>query len=221
MSLKPTNSIFALFAGFFVLFSIPALAAPPKLEANDLAPLPSGELQPGTSLSFNLRYSGDPPTTLSLVVITPDGETVRVPAALPAGDPGEGVDVSWVYKPLNSGLYHYHFEAAAGDLGSVRYPEDSADDYTFDSVNLATKWIFFLVGAIISLLLLPFIVYSASRAFNKRSDAAGSARIGVFIGVLALYALFVYRFLPIYHLLGAGLGAVAVVGVLILLFSRK
>lgn len=219
--MKLTKSFFALIALFCIALAIPALAAPPKLAENSGATLPQGELQPGTSLTFNLRYSGDPPTTLYLVVLTPDGDTVKVPAALPAGDSTQGVDVSWVYKPLNSGIYHYHFEAAAGDLGSVRFPADSANDYTFDSVNLGLKWIFFAVGAVIALLLLPLIVYSASRAFNKRSDAGMSARIGVFIGVLALYGLFVYLFLPIYHMLGAGLGAVAVIAVLILLFSRK
>lgn len=221
LSLKLTKSVFALIAVVCITLAMPAFAEPPKLAENGGATLPQGELQPGTSLTFNMRYSGDPPTDLDLMVQTPDGDTIKVPAALPAGDSTQGVDVTWVYKPLNSGVYHYYFEAKAGDLGSVRYPTDSADDYTFDSVNLGLKWIFFAIGALIALLLLPLIIYSASRAFNKRSDAGMSARIGVFIGVLALYGLFVYLFLPIYHTLGAGLGAVAVIAVLILLFSRK
>lgn len=219
--MKLFTRISALACVLSLLLILSAAASPPTLKEIDNAQLPAGEISPGASLTFNLRYSGDPPTSLLLVVQTPDGDTVQVPAAPPAGDPSQGVDVSWVYKPLNSGPYHYHFEAAAGDLGSVRFPSDSSADYTFDSVNVGLKWITFAVGAAAALLLLPFVLYNAIRVVRKSSDAAGTARAAIFIGIVALYALFITLFLPIYHVLGAAIGGAATVALIVGLFSRR
>ena len=209
---------FALCLSFFSLTAAPA--APPKLEPAPNAEVP-GEVRPGQTLDFSMNYTGDPPSALNMVVQTPGGETVRIPAKASGGDPAAGVPVSWRFTPSESGSYKYFFEASAGDLGSARYPATPADDPQFVAVNLLTKYLVFLVGLGIGLLFLPFVVYLAARSANRRGDPGAAARVALLIGVIASYALFLYLFYSVYSVLLLGLAGVVALGLLIVLFSRR
>ncbi len=214
----PACLFFALCLSFL---SLPAVhAAAPKLEPVPNAEVP-GEVKPGQTLDFSMTYTGDPPSSLSMVVQTPAGETIRIPTKAPAGDTTAGVPVSWRFTPEGSGSYKYHFEASAGDIGSARYPTGPSDDPQFVAVNLLTKYLILMVGLGIGLLFLPFVVYLAARSANRQGDPGAAARIALLIGVIASYALFLYLFASIYGLLLMGLAGIVTLGILIALFSRR
>ena len=101
--------------------------------------------------------------------------------------------------------------------GIARYP--AADDLQFVSVSLVSKYIIFGVGLLVALFFLPFVVYMGTRSLNKRSDPAAAARIGLLIGVLASFGLYLYLFWSVYGGLGTVIAAIAALGVLIALFS--
>jgi len=203
-----------------LLCTMLAVAAPPKFEPISGQDLPS-EVRPGQALSFSMTYAGDPPTALTMVVETPGGETVRVPSKASGGDPSAGVPVTWPFTPSESGTYKYHFEAVAGDIGSVRYPTSPVDDPQFVAVNLLTKYLIFAVGLVIGLLFLPFVVYLAARSANQHGDPGAAARVALLIGVVASYALFLYLFYTVYGVLLLALAGVVALGLLIMLFTRR
>ena len=194
-------SVCLLFALCLSLFNVSVVhAAAPKLEPVPNAEVP-GEVKPGQTLDFSMTYTGDPPSSLSMVVQTPSGETIRIPTKAPVGDTTAGVPVSWRFTPEGSGSYKYHFEASAGDIGSARYPAAPTDDPQFVAVNLLTKYLVFLVGLGIGLLFLPFVVYLAARSANRQGDPGAAARVALLIGVIASYALFLFLFYTIYSVL--------------------
>lgn len=200
--------------------AISAFAAP-QLKSIPTQPLPGGEVKPGEPQTFSLTYQGDPPTALTLVMQTPGGDTVRVPTRASGGDPATGVVVSWPYTPTESGTYRYHFEATAGDLGSVRYPASPENDPQFVSPSLVTRYVILIVGLLVALLFLPFVVYVAARSLNKRGDPAAAARIALLLGVLASLGLYLYLFMSVYGALGDAIAAIGALAVLIVLFSRR
>ena len=159
-------------------------------DAGDYAakPLPT-EVKLNEPMEISLKYTGDPPTKLSLVVLTPDGETVTVPGKASVGDPATGVTATWPYTPTESGEYRYHFEAQAGDIGGVRYPASPADDYQFVVASPLTRYIVLGAGLLVCLLLLPFVSYTATRGLNQRGDPAAAARIALLIGLVAYIGL--------------------------------
>ena len=208
-----------LFTAILLLASI-AAAKSPTLEPIHGDRWPT-EVRPGQALSFSCTYTGDPPTSLTMVVLTPNGETVHVPAKASVGDASTGVAVTWPYTPTEAGTYHYHFEASAGDLGAVQYPTVTQGDLDFVSTSLVTKYIIFAVGTLIALFFVPFVVYVLARAVNKRGSPASAARIALLIGILASYGLFLYLFFHTYSLLENALAGLAALALLIVLFTRK
>lgn len=199
-------------------------AKPPTLELNDSHALPT-EVKAHESLEMSLKYTGDPPTKLSLIVLTPDGETVTVPGKASVGDPATGVSVTWPYTATESGEYRYHFEGQAGDIGGVRYPASPANDYQFVVANPLTKYIVLGLGLLICLLLLPFVSYTATRGLNQRGDPAAAARIALLIGVVAYVGLALCVLLldsaDYVKWLSFALGGVLILAVLVGLFSRR
>jgi len=218
--LKLRIAHFALIFSLCLITLSAAFAAAPTLEPIAHA-TPPGEVRPGDPQEFSMLYRGDPPTALTMVVLTPGGETVRVPAKATSGDPASGVPVTWPFTPSESGQYRYHFEAAAGDIGSVRYPATPTDDPQFVVVNLYTKYIILVTGLLIALLFLPFVVYVAARSANRRGDPGAAARVALLIGVAASYALFLYLFYTVYSALLLALAGVVALGLLIILFTRR
>jgi membrane-bound ClpP family serine protease len=216
--LRCTVAVFTL----FVLVGLAAHAAPPILTPID----PGGftqETHPGETRSFDVTYTdaqGDAPKTLDLVLETPGGQ-VTEHAAIPPGDPTQGIPVTWTYTPENSGAYRFHFEAVSTTGQSVRFPASPTNDYEFASVNPWTKIGIFIAGLIVAFLILPFVVYVAARSVNRQGDPAAAARIGLFLGVLASLGLYLYLFAADYGVLGIALASVAAVAILIVLFSRR
>ena len=210
--------------GLLCLLAAGAVAAPPKLEPNGSQPLPT-EVKLHELMELSLKYTGDPPTNLSMVVLTPDGETVTVPGKASAGDPATGVAATWPYSPTESGEYRYHFEAKAGDIGGVRYPVSPADDFQFVVASPVTRYIVLGVGLLICLLLLPFVSYTATRGLNQRGDAAAAARVALLIGLVAYVGLVLCVLLlnsaDYVRWLSVALGGVLILAVLVGLFSRR
>lgn len=218
--MKIIRAIVPLFA--LLLMCAAAGAKPPTLTPSVTNEAPT-EINAGTAETFTMVYQqaqGDPPKDLFMVVQTPQGATVRVaPPTVPIGDPTTGEDVTWVYKPLDSGTYRYHFEATSTTGSSVRYPP--TDEQQFVSVSLTSKYVILVIGLIVALFFLPFVVYVASRSLNKRGDPGAAARVALLIGVLASYGLFLYLFYTVYSILLLALAGVAALGILIALFSRR
>ncbi len=219
--MKPLFSKSAFVVAFCAL-AITAWATPPTLMPDGSFP---NSVLPGHTYIFPLTYKqteGDPPApkSLKMVLDTPGGQ-VSVPAVVPEGNPTEGMKVEWTYAPENSGQYQYHFEATSTTGAVARYPTGNASDLVFESVNLTSKYIIMLVGLVAALLILPYLVYTVSRSANKRGDASAAARIAIFVGVLAAYALYFYLFADVYHGLGLMIAAVAALAILITLFSRR
>ena len=206
------------------LLAAGAVAAPPKLELNDSHSLPT-EVKLNELMALSLKYTGDPPTKLSMVVLTPNGETVTVPGKASAGDPATGVAATWPYSPTESGEYRYHFEAQAGDIGGVRFPATPENDFQFVVASPVTRYIVLGVGLLICLLLLPFVSYTATRGLNQRGDAAAAARVALLIGLVAYVGLVLCVLLlnsaDYVRWLSVALGGVLVLAVLVGLFSRR
>ena len=212
----PSLLLLTLSAGVF--------AAPPVLKVIDGIPLPT-EIKLHEPMALSLSYAGDPPTKLSLVVLTPDGETVIVPGKL-SGDAsgGKDVPVTWPFTPTESGEYRYHFEAQAGDLGSTRYPESPANDFQFVVANPLTRYMVLGIGVLICFLFLPFVSYTATRALNKRGDPAAAARIALLLGLVAYIGLaFCVLTLSFDYVkwLGLSLAGVVVLAILVGLFTQR
>ncbi|MDQ2686375.1 MAG: hypothetical protein M3Y28_00745 [Armatimonadota bacterium] len=219
--MKTLRVIVPIFA--LLLVCAAAWAKPPTLTPSVTNEVPT-EINAGTAEPFTMVYQqaqGDPPKDLFMVVQTPEGATVRVaPPTTPSGDPQtDGINVTWIYKPLDSGTYRYHFEATSTTGSSVRFP--ATEDLQFVSVSLVSRYIIFGVGLLIALFFLPFVVYVATRSLNRRSDPAAAARVALLIGVLASFGLYLYLFWSVYGGLGIALAAIASLGILIALFSRR
>ena len=222
--MKPVFTRIVLALSLLCLLAGAAFAAAPKLDLNDSQPLPT-EVKLHELMALSLKYTGDPPTKLSMVVLTPDGETVTVPGKASVGEPSTGVAVTWPYSPTESGEYRYHFEAQAGDIGGVRYPASPANDYQFVVASPLTRYIVLGVGLLICLLLLPFVSYTATRGLNQRGDAAAAARIALLIGLVTYIGLVLCVLLlnsaDYVRWLSVALGGVLILAVLVGLFSRR
>jgi hypothetical protein len=222
--LKPVFFRIVLALSFLLITLAGVSAKPPTLELNDSHSLPT-EVKMHEPLEMSLKYTGDPPTKLALIVLTPDGETVTVPGKASVGDLASGVSVTWPYTPSESGEYRYHFEAQAGDLGGVRFPTSPANDYQFVVASVLTRYIVLGLGLLICLLLLPFVSYTATRGLNQRGDPAAAARIALLIGVVAYIGLALCVLLldsaDYVKWLSFALGGVLVLAVLVGLFSRR
>ncbi len=221
---RPLKPVLCRFAALFALFALATAvhASPPLLTPINPDSF-TQESHPGDTRSFNVTYTqaqGDAPKTLDLVLETPGGQ-VTEHAAVPPGDPTQGVPVTWTYTPQNSGTYRFHFEAVSVTGGSVRLPPSPADDYEFASVNPWVKIGIFVAGLVVAFLILPFVVYVGARSVNRQGDPAAAARIGLFLGVLASLGLYLYLFAADYGALGVVLACVAALGILIVLFSRR
>ena len=184
----PTLSRLLIALSLLLLTMGGAFAKTPTLKIVGNNALPT-EARRNEALAMTLQYSGDPPTTLNMIVLTPDGETATVPAKAPVGDPAKGVSVTWPYTPTESGQYRYHFEAQAGDFGSVRFPLSASDDFQFVVANPVTRYIVLGLGLLVCLFLLPFVSYTATRGLNQRGDPAAAARIALLIGIVAFIGL--------------------------------
>jgi len=225
--LVPSHALSRLFLAvtLLLLAASGTFAKPPTLEiAPNNNALPT-EARKSQALAMSLKYTGDPPTTLNMVVLTPDGETVTVPTKASVGDPAKGVLVTWPYTPTESGQYRYHFEAQAGDFGSVRYPLSPADDFQFVVANPITRYIVLGLGLLVCLFLLPFVSYTATRGLNQRGDPAAAARIALLIGIVAFIVLtlcvLTLNSVEYVKWLSYALGGVLVLAVLVGLFSRR
>ncbi len=223
VSSAPLSRLF-LALSLLLLTAGGAFAKAPKLEIVSNNALPT-EARRNEVLAMSLKYTGDPATKLNMVVLTPDGETATVPAKTPVGDPAKGVLVTWPYTPTEAGQYRYHFEAQAGDFGSVRYPDSPADDYQFVVANPATRYIVLGLGLLVCLFLLPFVSYTATRGLNQRGDPAAAARIALLIGIVAFIGLtlcvLTLNSVEYVKWLSYALGGVLVIAVLVGLFSRR
>lgn len=222
--MKPVFMRIVLAFSLLCLLAGVAVAAPPKLELNGSQPMPT-EVKLHELMALSLKYTGDPPTKLSMVVLTPDGETVTVPGKASVGEPSTGVPVTWPYSPTESGEYRYHFEAQAGDIGSVRYPASPADDFQFVVGSPLTRYIVLGAGLLVCLFLLPFVSYTATRGLNQRGDPAAAARIALLIGLVAYIGLVICVLLlnstDYVKWLSLALGGVLILAVLVGLFSRR
>lgn len=222
--MKPVFIRTVLAFSLLLMMAASAWAKPPTLELNGAQALPT-EVRLNEPLEMSLKYTGDPPTKLQLVVLTPDGETATVPGKASVGDPATGVPVTWPYTPTESGEYRYHFEAQAGDLGGVRFPTSPANDYQFVVASPLTRYIVLGLGLLVCLLLLPFVSYTATRGLNQRGDPAAAARIALLIGVVAYICLalcvLVLPSVDYVKWLSLSLGGVLVLAVLVGLFSRR
>lgn len=200
-----------------------AWATPPSLQPIPGITFPT-EVQPGHVCSFTLRYiqhEGDAPTTLKMVVETPSGPATAQPPTTEGNDPATGVTVTWTFTPVNIGSYRYHFEAVSSTGGTARYPESASQEMELTSYSLGLKYLILAIGLLIAMAFVPFVVYTGTRAVNKRGNPAAAARVGLLIGVLASYGLFLYLFNTIYSPLAMVLAGVGALAVLIALFTRR
>ncbi|MDQ2798536.1 MAG: alkaline shock response membrane anchor protein AmaP [Armatimonadota bacterium] len=224
--MKPIFANIALALSLFFLVTVPASAAAPTLEQPSNANFPV-EVVPGNTYIFHLIYkqpSGDMPKKLVMHLDTPNGP-VPVPGQITDGtDAGKGVTATWSVTPVGSGTYRYRFEAISNTGDSIQYPASPDDPLEFVAISTVTKIIILLVGLVIALLFLPFVVYVGTRALNKRADPAGAARVALLIGAAAslglLLCLFVIQGFN-YNWLGWALGALTILAILVVLFSRR
>lgn len=196
-----------------------AWAAGPVLTA--AAPFPT-EGQPGQPQVLRVIYSdlnGDPPTSIIMQIQTPNG-VATVPATQPSGtDPAQGITYTFTFTPQNTGTYKYRFEAKSSTTQSAALPDTG--DFEFTSYSLVTKYVFLVIGLILALAGLPYLVYIVARSVNKRGNPATAARAGLFLGVLAAYALYWYLFAGVYHMMGEAIAAVAALALLVALLTKR
>lgn len=221
--MKPLIRI-ALVLSLFLIVVTGVSAKPPTLEP--ASEFPTSVLA-DHNYTFHLTYKqaeGDPPANLHMIVDTPYGQAIQK-AQTPAGDAVNGEDISWDFKPQQSGQYQYHFEVTSATGGVARYPAGSGE-LEFESPNQIVKYIILAVGLVIALFFLPFVVYMLARSANKRSDPAAAARVALLIGILSFCGLAWYLFLyndqdtPTKYV-GYVIEALAVGAFLVVMFTRR
>ena len=224
--MKPIIAQLALVLSLVFLVTVPVFAATPTLERASTTTFPA-EVVPGNTYIFHLIYkqpSGDMPKKLQMHLDTPSGPVPVQGQVTDGTDAQKGVTVTWSVTPVGSGTYRYRFEAISNTGDDVLYPASTDDPLEFVAISTVTKIIILLVGLVIALLFLPFVVYVGTRALNKRGDPAGAARVALLIGAAAslglLLCLFVIQGFN-YNWLGWALGALTVLAILVVLFSRR
>lgn len=194
-----------------------AWAAGPTLTQQ--SPFPA-ECQPHEIQTFHVLYtnpSGDPATDVELIIQTPGGGQAKILGTQPEGtDPGQGITYTFEFSPENVGEYKYHFHC---DTSTSQTADSTSAEFT--SYSMVTKFIILGIGFVVAMLFVPFIIYVIARAVNKRGNPATAARVGLLIGVIAWYGVFVYLFFTIYSTLTIGLAGVAAVAILVGLLTRR
>jgi hypothetical protein len=188
------------------VWAAPTLTVPPGGE------LPS-TFQAGKNYTLRLVYTdpkGDEISKSKAVFIdeAPSGRKPPMPASNITGDPSTGATLEWNINGFEQGGHRGHFEVSAL-TGTVRYPTEG--DYVFGVEALGTKIITMVVGVAVALLVIPISVYLIARSLKRQGDPSQAARMGLFFGILACCALFIYLFLNIF---GPLVYAILVVGVL-------
>lgn len=217
--MKPTFARIVLALSLLFLVSVPASATAPTLEPDGEFP---ASLLANHDYTFPLTYKqteGDAPKTLKMIIDAPYGQ-VSQPAQIPGGNPTTGIPVTWNFTPPSSGQYQYHFEATSTTGSFARYPAGKGE-LEFESPSLIGKYVAMAIGLLVALLFLPFVVYVAARAINRRGDPSAAARVALMLGILASFALFWYLFIDIYRIIGVMIAGVTALAVLIVLLTRR
>jgi hypothetical protein len=208
---------------FAVLVLLPALAlltlAVARADPPKLTEISGDELkkayQAKEKYTIRMQYTdpaGDE-ISKSKALFIDESPSGRVPTAATSieGDTKTGAVITWDINQFEQGPHTAHFEVNAL-TGTVRYPAEATENYTFVVEALWSKVIIMLVGLAIGLAALPLLTYVLFRSANPRGDPSRVARVGLLIGILACCALFIYLFLSIYGplvyaILGVGLFA--------------
>jgi hypothetical protein len=201
-------------------------AAAPKLIQTSTDVQPPSEVQPGHTYSVSIHYeqdNGDYPSRLVLVIDPPNGQEEVIPPTTEAGDPKTGFPAVFSWTPQQSGAYRLHFEAASKVEPNLvtRYPDSPGNDFQVGSTSLTQKYITFFLLLILTLLLLPYLVFVVLRAANKNADPSTTARTALLVAILASYMLYVYLFYAFSGPLIVILVGIAAVAVLAFLLTRR
>jgi hypothetical protein len=148
----------------------------------------------------------------------PSGNTPTAATSI-EGDTKTGAVITWNINGFEQGSHTAHFEVNAL-TGTVRYPAEATENYTFVVEAIGSKVIIMLVGLVIGLAALPLLTYVLFRSANPRGDPSRVARVGLLIGILACCALFIYLFLGIYGPLVYAILGVGIFAGLILMLRR-
>lgn len=188
------------------VWAAPTLTVPPGSD------LPN-TFQAGKNYTLRMLYTdpkGDEISKSKAIFIdeAPSGK-ITVNASSIEGDTSTGATIVWEIKQFEQGAHRGSFEVA-GLTGTARYPSDG-ERYEFVVEAIGTKIITMLAGVAVALLVIPISVYLIARSLKRQGDPSQAARMGLFFGVLACCALFIYLFLSIF---GPLVYAILVVGVL-------
>ena len=215
------------FAAFLVMvlgvLSIAWAAAPTLTEVTGQE-LPK-TFQANKNYTLSLQYkdpAGDAVKKTSAIFFDESDAAGRVSttAANISGDTGTGAIITWDVRNLAQGAHKGHFEVK-GLTGTARFPQDTADFYTFGVEALATKLGLMGIGLVVGLIGVPFIVYLLARAMNKQGNPSSAARLGLLVGILACCVLFIYLFANVYGLLVYAILIVGFLAALVLLLTRR
>ena len=202
-----------------VVLAMPSLAKP--------------QLKPVEALKST--YKTDEKYVLTLEYTDPDGYTVKTatfhdgaggalapfPAKSVSGDTEGGLRLNWEMNGFAKGDHRSYFEVENEKGVKTRYPSNDKEFYVFVVESLIDKWIIMIIGIVISLLMLPFLVYIIARSTNKQGNPSSAARIGLIIGIFAALALFIFLFVSWYNPLVLVLGGIAAVFLLVMVLTRR
>ena len=192
---------------------------------------PAGQLeqafQTGKSYTLRLEYkdaNGDTIAKKNAVFVdeSSTGTQKYTATDIDGADSAQGETIAWQINGFNPGGHQGYFEVTPLTGKAVRYPADPGTFYSFTVESVATKFITLGFGILVGLGVIPFISYFLFRTVNKRGDPSRAARVGLFFGILAVIALFLFLFTGVISpLLLYAIPIIALVAGLIVIFGRR
>ena len=202
-----------------------AQATPPTL--NELASEPLRDAyRAGQPYTLRLEYKdkeGDRPTKAQFVDQSSSGK-ITLDAKVVGSDYVNGVVLEWDVTGFEQGQHNAYFlvKDSSGEENRYQKSRDPKAFYTFVAESLWLKIGFVLGGAVIGLVLVPFLLYVLARSLNKRGDPSTAARLGLLLGVMAVIALVIWQFAGFYNPpLVWGVSIIVGLAMLILIFSKR
>ncbi len=215
-----------LLAAIVALFCTRSAFAAPTLEKVPGDDMPQS-LQTNQSVSFKLRYTdsnGDPIKKADAIFTdeSASGNVTHNATDIDGTDTSKGVTITWQVNGFAQGAHKGHFQVTPPTGTVARFPAEATEYFSFGVEAPWLRWVELFGGILICLFLLPFTTYLLFRSLNPRSDPSRAARGALFLGILAVCALFVYLFAgPIGLPITIGIAVVAAILGLILVFAKR
>ncbi|MCC6444471.1 MAG: hypothetical protein IT210_13580 [Armatimonadetes bacterium] len=149
------------------------------------------------------------------VVIDGKGRPLQLPISR-SQDYRSGIQAALRIPFMQTGDHKFHYEAKSQGL-NVRYPPN--EEMVIAIESKLQKWILFAIGAVC----LAFVALMNYNIFFNvfRAPAPKAARFAILISLVLAFLLFAYLFINILGWMYIAGGAVLVVGLLFVLFTRQ